>query len=70
MASTEVKVPIGNMLDGVYLNVTITGMRAFSVRIWIARWFFWIGALIVGTPVVFDFKYGEGGGGESDTRLR
>lgn len=57
MASTEVKVPIGNLMDGIHLQVTVTGMRTFAVRLWMARWFFWIGAVIIGTPVKFDFKY-------------
>ena len=60
MADSNVTVPINKLMDGVHLNVTVTGMRTFAVRLWIARWFFWLGALIAGVPLLFDFSYKQG----------
>ena len=63
--TSPVKVPIGDVMEGISLHVELTGLRMWKFRWWLARWVLWLGARVAGTEIAFDFRYD---GGDDDEK--
>ena len=51
MATTHVKVPMGKIMSQVTMNVDLTGMKVFRVRMWIGRQLLKLVALAMGCKI-------------------
>ncbi len=62
----EIRIPIREVVDGLAVQVTITGQRRWRLRLYLAHWCFFVGSVVLGMPVAFDVRYDGERDGDSD----
>lgn len=56
MANLDLTMPAARMAENITVNVTVTGLKVFRARWWVARWLLVLAARIAGCGIHVDVQ--------------